>query len=822
MLREIVVFSGLLLVIASSALFLVGHRVKVSHWMGSQFLTIVAAATAWLAQRFLIGHALPLPETMAVTVVLGSIVAALCSDWTAPAHVVFTAVIATVGSFLSYAVFVLFAAHLGPASLAFGAILLLLQTAVLLLLIAHTFEILDVVCRTRWRREFGVKVVAGYRPKVSIHVPTHNEPPELVVDTLDALARLDYDDFEVLVIDNNTGDESLWRPVQAHCERLGERFRFFHLMPWPGFKSGALNYALTQVHPDTEIITIVDADYIVEANYLSDLVGHFVDPDVAFVQTPQDYRDVAERGRFGRALYLSYQYFFSVSMASRNERNAIIFAGTMGLIRRRVLLDVGGWDEWCITEDAEVSFRLLKAGYRSVFVDKTYGRGLMPVDYAGLKKQRFRWAFGGMQLLRMHAHAVLGSRAGRLTLAQRYAYISGGLQWLNDPITFAFTVVLLIAASALIGGGSLYIQPLVGGSVLIPPLLIWFGVMRFLWALRLRCRCSWREAADAFVVLLGLTWVVTLACVRGLTARQGVFLRTPKEPEDPRLIDAIRVIWFEGLLAAGCVVALALLFVQHPNLMLSARTMLAGILAWQAMLYASAARTSLWNYQSYRIATTPAIRGTTGDRPGAMPEFRLASSVTIAVAMFVGLFWVAVVFAPTLERVWRSNPMGNFLDAQTLLPPTPEALVVRQLVREADAARRQDVDTALTLWDPSGVIRDYAFTQENPDDDRVWSGREEIRRRYEQEFRLRRYKSLRHLNPVVTFQGDRAATIVNDLDAVIESDSHPAHVVLDKTDRWTLHRVGNEWRIVKLEVNRAPRAEEQGTANQLADGGREQ
>jgi len=223
---------------------------------------------------------------------------------------------------------------------------------------------------------------------------------------------------------------------------------------------------------------------------------------VGFVQTPQDYRDAAERGRFGRALYLSYQYFFGVSMASRNERNAIIF----------------------------------KAGYDSVFIEQSYGRGLMPLDYAGLKKQRFRWAFGGMQLLRMHAPVVFGFKdRGRLTRAQRYAYISGGLQWLNDPITFGFTVVLLIAASALAVGGSIYIQPLVGATVLVPPLLIWFGLLRFLWALRLRCQCTWREAVDAFVVLLGLTWVVTLACVRGLLAREGVFLRTPKELDRPRL-----------------------------------------------------------------------------------------------------------------------------------------------------------------------------------------------------------------------------------------------------------------------------------------------
>jgi hypothetical protein len=76
-------------------------------------------------------------------------------------------------------------------------------------------------------------------PKVSVHVPTYAEPPDVVIGTLDALARLDYDNVEVLVIDNNTKDETLWRPVQEHCRRLGDRFRFFHVEPLAGAKAGA-------------------------------------------------------------------------------------------------------------------------------------------------------------------------------------------------------------------------------------------------------------------------------------------------------------------------------------------------------------------------------------------------------------------------------------------------------------------------------------------------------------------------------------------------------------------------------------------------------
>ena len=85
----------------------------------------------------------------------------------------------------------------------------------------------------------------------------------MLIETLDSLAALDYPDFEVLVIDNNTRDESVWRPVEAHCARLGARFRFFHVAPLDGFKAGALNFALRHTAPDAAVVAVIDADYVV-------------------------------------------------------------------------------------------------------------------------------------------------------------------------------------------------------------------------------------------------------------------------------------------------------------------------------------------------------------------------------------------------------------------------------------------------------------------------------------------------------------------------------------------------------------------------------
>ena len=213
------------------------------------------------------------------------------------------------------------------------------------------------------------------------------------------------------MIDDNTDDEDLWRPVEAWCQR--HRVKFVHLADWPGYKSGALNYALRRMtSPDAEVIGIVDSDYQVEPGWLRRCAPAFADPWIGFVQSPQDYRDWRQ-ARYYRRLYYSYNYFFAVSQPSRNEHDGAIFAGTMGLIRRVALDELGGWDEWCITEDAELSLRLLRAGWHGLHVDETFGRGIMPLTFEALKGQRYRWCFGGIQILRMHWRSMIPGRPGR-------------------------------------------------------------------------------------------------------------------------------------------------------------------------------------------------------------------------------------------------------------------------------------------------------------------------------------------------------------------------------------------------------------------------
>ncbi len=147
-----------------------------------------------------------------------------------------------------------------------------------------------------------------------------------------------------MVIINNTPDPAFWQPIQDHCRVLGERFIFINAEKVEGFKAGALRIAMDRTAADAEVIGIIDADYVVQPNWLKDLVPAFADPRVGLVQAPQDHRD-GDRSLMHYIMNGEYAGFFDIGMVQRNEANAIIVHGTMCLIRRSAMDMAGGWAE---------------------------------------------------------------------------------------------------------------------------------------------------------------------------------------------------------------------------------------------------------------------------------------------------------------------------------------------------------------------------------------------------------------------------------------------------------------------------------------------
>jgi exo-beta-1,3-glucanase (GH17 family)/cellulose synthase/poly-beta-1,6-N-acetylglucosamine synthase-like glycosyltransferase len=434
------------------------------------------------------------------------------------------------------------------SSVVSGVLLLLGMLGVLLVLLAEAHEWAEAHW-VEYRRRLGAPILthSASPPKVSIHVPAYNEPPAMLIETLDALARLDYPDYEVLVIDNNTRDERVWRPVEAHCAKLGARFRFFHVAPLAGFKAGALNYALERTAPDAAIVAVIDSDYVVDARWLRDLTPAFQDARIAIVQAPQDYRD-AEQSAFKAMCYAEYRGFFQIGMITRNERNAIIQHGTMTMVRR-TQLDARRWAEWCITEDAELGLRIFEAGYDASYVPESYGRGLMPDTFIDFKKQRFRWAYGAMQIIKAHARALF-LEGGPLSPGQRYHFIAGWLPWIADGCNLLFNLAALGWSVAMVWAPGRIDAPLVLYSVL-PLSLFTFKLAKLVHLYHVRVGANLRQTIAAAIAGLALTHTIGRASVKGLLTRSEPFFRTPKQRRSAGLWHALAAAREETLMMIG-------------------------------------------------------------------------------------------------------------------------------------------------------------------------------------------------------------------------------------------------------------------------------
>ena len=376
----------------------------------------------------------------------------------------------------------------------------------------------------------------------------------MLIETLDALARLDYPDYEVIVVDNNTQDEAVWRPVEQHCARLGARFRFFHVDPLPGFKAGALNFALAHCAPDAQIVAVIDSDYQVE-------------PALA-ARSRARLRRAEGRDRAGAA-GLSRRRRERVQgdvlrrvprllpdrhdHAQRAQRDHPARHDDAGAARRRWNRSAAG-REWCITEDAELGLRLFEHGYEAQYLPRSYGRGLMPETFTDYKKQRFRWAYGAVQILRAHARALFSHADERLTRGQRYHFVAGWLPWLADGLNLLFTIAALGWSFAMIVAPHRIDPPLIMFSAL-PLALFTFKLVKLAHLYAARVGANIRQTLAAALAGLALSHTIGVAVVKALFTRNQPFFRTPKSKQPHALAEGIAAARTESLMLIAMLLA---------------------------------------------------------------------------------------------------------------------------------------------------------------------------------------------------------------------------------------------------------------------------
>ena len=357
-------------------------------------------------------------------------------------------------------------------------------------------------------------------PAISVHLPISNEPSEVVAATLLALDRLDERAIEIIVLDNNTKDPALWRPIADLCEKLGERFRFHHIDDLRGYKAGALNLCLAMTDPEADFVLVVDADYQVDADILDHALAPFEEADLAFVQFPQAYRGV---DRTTAPVASMFERYFEHFASSASAHGAMLPTGTLTLFRLAALRAVGGWPEGSLTEDAALGVRFWRAGYRGLYLPVVVGRGLMPFTLSALRKQRQRWAVGNAQvlasLLRRDMTARLLAAPGRSVLAQLTAWIDCRL--LPSLVVIAGAPLMLAMPPSASARGLVDVAAVMVIGITALQLLEWSLTSR-------RLGHGWHDIFGAFRLHESLSFASMSALSDAFFRHRLGFVRTPK------------------------------------------------------------------------------------------------------------------------------------------------------------------------------------------------------------------------------------------------------------------------------------------------------
>ena len=444
------------------------------------------------------------------------------------------------------------------AAFAFTLGILLLVPLVVIAL-ARVEEIAAVAfgCSPRRLIAGALPAPEGFAPKVSIHIPAYREPPDMLKATLDAVARLQYPNFECVVVINNTPDPAYWQPIEEHCRALGERFKFINADNLAGFKAGALRLALKHTAPDASIIGVIDADYVVHPDWLKDLVPAFADPQVGIVQAPQDHRD-GERTLMHHAMNGEYAGFFNIGMVMRNEANAIIAHGTMCLMRRAAVDAAGGWSSDTICEDTDLGLTMLERGWQIHYTNRRYGHGLLPDTFEAYKKQRYRWAYGGFQILKKHWRQLL-PRSRRLTPEQKREFALGWLNWLGAETLGVAVAILNLVWVPVVA----FVGIAIPDKILTLPILATFVVtlIHFVALYRLRVPIPAKQMIGAVFAAMSVQLTVARAVGSGIWTESAPFTRTAKGGTTRKGPD-FPAFW-EGVMAALLLIGAALVVITN-------------------------------------------------------------------------------------------------------------------------------------------------------------------------------------------------------------------------------------------------------------------
>ncbi|TFK44990.1 nucleotide-diphospho-sugar transferase [Crucibulum laeve] len=229
-------------------------------------------------------------------------------------------------------------------------------------------------------------------PSVDIYLPCCKEPLDILENTYIYVAKLEYPNYKVFVLDDGGMDS-----VKHLAERYG--FNYICRDNKPHLKkAGNLRYAFARTEGD--FFTIFDADFCPRADFLNTILPYMKKyEDVAIVQSPQFFRPCKEQTWVEQGASSTQELFYRVVQVNRDRWGASICVGSNAVYRRAALAEVGGTAEIGHSEDVHTGFYAITRGWRLKYIPLALACGISPDTPQAFFSQQMRWCSGSTTLL---------------------------------------------------------------------------------------------------------------------------------------------------------------------------------------------------------------------------------------------------------------------------------------------------------------------------------------------------------------------------------------------------------------------------------------
>jgi len=261
---------------------------------------------------------------------------------------------------------------------------------------------------------------------VDVFVTVLGEPADIVERTVEAAVAMHHPRMRVHVLDDGRSPE-----MRAIAERHGAGY--ITRSDLEGAKAGNINHALGLTRGT--FVAVFDADQVPHPDFLEATLGAFEDRKLAFVQTPQVYRN-RDGNRVAEGAHDQQGLFYGPIMRGKDGSGAVFSCGTNVVYRRSAIEAIGGLPEDSITEDLRASLLLLERGFTSVYVPKVLADGLGPLDVQSYFSQQLRWGRGGLEILFKRRPF-----SRRMRLRQAVQYALGFMYWFTGWAYLAYLVL---------------------------------------------------------------------------------------------------------------------------------------------------------------------------------------------------------------------------------------------------------------------------------------------------------------------------------------------------------------------------------------------